>query len=150
MKRLVLATAAAAALVAALPAYSQFKNTDDAIEYRKSALFVMGEHFGRIGAMVTGKVPFNAAAVAANADIVATMSKLPWAAFGEGTDLGDTKAKPEVWSQPEKFKAGAQKMQDAVAKLDAAAKTGNPAQIKTAFGEAGQACKGCHDNFRSK
>jgi cytochrome c556 len=35
-----------------------------------------------------------------------------------------------------------------VAKLNAAAKTGNLDQIKAAFGAAGASCKACHDDFR--
>jgi cytochrome c556 len=41
-------------------------------------------------------------------------------------------------------------MQDEVAKLDTAAKGGNPDQIKAAFGDVGKACKGCHDNYRKE
>jgi cytochrome c556 len=37
-----------------------------------------------------------------------------------------------------------------VAKLDAAAKTGNVDQIKVAFGAVGQSCKACHDAYRAK
>lgn len=140
-----------ATALTALPAAAQFQKPEDAIKYRQSAMTVMGNHFGRVGAMANGRVPFDAAAVQANADIVSTMSKLPFAGFIEGTDKGgNTKAKPEIWSEPEKFRAGAQKMQDEVAKLNAAAKTGNQEQIKAAFGAAGEACKGCHDNYRNK
>ena len=74
-----------------------------------------------------------------------------YAGFIDGTsNVGGTNALPEVWSQPDKFKAAAEKMQDAVGKLAAAAKTGNQDQIKAAFGDAGQSCKGCHDDFRKK
>jgi cytochrome c556 len=150
MKRLALAALASATLFAALPAAAQFAKSEDAIKYRKSAMFVMGQHFGRLGAMAQGKVPFDAAAAAANADVVASMSKLPFAGFGPGTDNGDTNALPEVWTDPDKFKAGAQKMQEEVAKLATAAKSGNADQLKAAFGEAGKTCKGCHDHFKKK
>ena len=78
-----------------LPAQAQFAKAEDAIKYRQSALFVMGQHFTRLAAMAQGKIPFDAKAAADNAALVETMSKLPWAAFGEGTDQGgNTKAKP--------------------------------------------------------
>lgn len=150
MKRVFLAAAAAATLVVSLPAAAQFQKPEDAIKYRKGAFTVMANHFGRIGAMANGRVPFDAKAVQINADIVSTLAALPWAGFVEGTTSGDTRAKPEIWSQADKFKAGAQKMQEEVAKLDAAAKTGNLEQIKAAFGEAGKTCKACHDNFRKE
>ncbi len=147
MNRLVFAAAAAISLGTALPAAAQFQKPEDAIKYRKSAMTVMANHFGRIGAMVNGRVPFDAATVQANADVVATLSKLPFTGFIDGTSTGDTKAKPEIWTEPAKFKAAQTKMQDEVVKLNAAAKTGNLDQIKAAFGETGKSCKACHDAY---
>jgi cytochrome c556 len=142
---------ALAALAAMQPAVAQFAKPEDAIEYRQSVMTVMGTHFGRLGAMVQGKVPFDAKAAQANANIVLVMSMLPFSAFGPGTDLGhDTKAKPDVWKDPAKFQAAGKDMQDQVVKLDAAAKTGNLDLIKAAFGDTAKTCKGCHDNFREK
>jgi cytochrome c556 len=150
MKASMLTASAVGSLLICGTAAAQFKNPADAIEYRQGALAVMGNHFSRIGAMVNNKVPFDAKAVQANAELVATLAKLPWAAFVDGSDKGDTSAKPEIWSQPDKFKADAQKLQDATAKLLEAAKTGNQDAVKTAFGAAGDACKACHDDFRKK
>lgn len=153
MKSLFVATATLAGVLLSLPAAAQFQKPEDAVKYRQSALTVMATHFGRLGAMVQGKVPFDAAAAAANADIVMTMSKLPFPAFIDGTAEGKiagTKAKPEIWTERVKFDAAATKMQDAVVKLDTAAKSGNLDQIKAAFGPVGQACKACHDDFRAK
>lgn len=140
----------ATALLYALPAAAQFQKPEDAVKYRKSAFTVMGTHFGRIGAMVQGRMPFDAASAAANADIVAVMSKLPYAGFVEGTG-GTEKGTPnaKVWSERAKFDAAASKMQDEVAKLAVAAKSGNADQLKAAFGSAGSACKACHDDFRN-
>lgn len=141
---------ASAALGFAGAASAQFAKPDDAIKYRKNALFVMQQHYARIGAMVSGKVPFDAKAAADNAAIAESMSKLPWSAFGEGTDLGDTKAKPEIWKEQAKFKQAADKMQGEMSKLAAAAKTGNLDSIKTAFNATSGTCKACHDDFRAK
>lgn len=144
-----LALATAVAAVSA-PAMAQFQKPEDAVKYRKAAFTVMGAHFGRIGAMANGRVPFDAKMVADNAAIVETMSKLPWAGFGEGTDKGDTRAKPEIWTEQAKFKEGADKMQAEVVKLAAAAKTGNLDNVKAAFGAVGQTCKACHDAYRKE
>jgi cytochrome c556 len=140
----------AAALVGQ-PAAAQFQKPEDAVDYRKAAFTVMGSHFGRIGAMVQGKVPYDGAAAAANADIVLQMSKLPFAGFVEGTS-GTTKGTPKatVWTERAKFDDAAKKMQDAVANLAVAAKANNPDTLKTAFGAAGGACKSCHDDYRNK
>ena len=150
-KTLVVSVAAAVATVLALPASAQFAKAEDAIKYRQSSLFVIGEHFGRIGAMVNGKLPFDAKAAQENADIVAAMAALPWTGFGPGTDKGAPhKAKPNVWTEKAKFNEHAQTFQAEAAKLASAAKTGNLEQIKTAFGPAAQSCKSCHDAFRNR
>ena len=150
MKHSILVVAAAAAFAAAAPAQAQFAKPEDAIKYRKGAMKIMESPFGRVGAMVSGRAPFDAKGAADNAAIVEYLSKLPFAAFVEGTDTGDTRAKPEIWKERDKFDAGARKMQDEMVKLSAAAKTGNLDQIKAAFGPVGQACKACHDNYRKE
>lgn len=151
MKRLLVATAASLAALVCLPAAAQFQKPEDAIKYRQSALTVMANHLGRIGAMAQGRVPFDAGAAAANAQIVVTMSKLPWVAFGEGTDKGmPTRAKPEIWKEQAKFKDLQGKMQAEAEKLEAAAKGGNLDAVKAAVGDIGKACKACHDDFRAE
>ena len=148
MKFVASLTLAAAALAMAVPAQAQFAKPEDAQKYRKSALSVMATHFGRVGAMVAGRVPFDATAAANNAAIAEQMSKLPWHAFVDGSGAGDTKAKPEIWSNAAGFKAAADKMQAAMSNLATAARGGNLDAIKAAFGPTGATCKGCHDDFR--
>lgn len=148
IKTLINAALATATLSLALPAAAQFAKPEDAIKYRKAALTVMGTHFGRIGAMVNGRVPFDAAAAQANAQIATDMSTLPWQGFGPGTEGG--KAKPEIWKETAKFKELGEDMNKKMVALNAAAKTGNLDTIKTAFGATGASCKACHDVFQDK
>ena len=148
MKKTIALSCALAALACAMPAQAQFAKPEDAIKYRKAGLTLMAAHFGRLGAMAQGRVPFDAKVAAENADVLATVAKLPWAAFGEGTDKGETRAKPEIWKEAAKFKEAADKNQAEIAKLVAAAKTGNLDNLKAAFGSAAPTCKACHDNFR--
>ncbi len=148
MKKLITAGSALLSLMLALPAAAQFAKPEDAVKYRKASFTVMAAHFGRVGAMASGKAPYDAKAAAENADIATAMSKLPWAAFPEGSDKGETRAKPEIWKDSAKYKEAADKMQAEMTKLAAAAKVGNVDALKTAFGPAASTCKGCHDNFR--
>jgi cytochrome c556 len=142
----ILVAAAGVALTAS--AFAQFAKPEDAIKYRQSAQFVLAQHFGRIGAMVDGKAPYDGMAAITNAEIVADMSKMPWAAFEPGTDHGaGTRAKPEVWSQPAKFKEYSQKLPVEAIKLLAAAKMGNPDMLKAAYANAAAVCKACHDTY---
>jgi cytochrome c556 len=139
-----------AAVMLATPASAQFQKPEDAVKYRQSALTVMGTHFGRIGAMVNGKAPFDAKSAQDSAQIVATLSTLPWAGFAANTESLKSRAKPEIWKEQAKFKEASDKMVAEVAKLEVAAKTGNLDTIKAAFGAAGGSCKACHDSFRAE
>ena len=72
MSRMLLAVATVIGLASALPASAQFQKPEDAIKYRQSAMFVMGNHMGRLGAMVQGRVPFDATQASANACLLYT------------------------------------------------------------------------------
>ena len=149
MKAFAFIAAAATLFAFAAPASAQFAKPEDAIKYRQNALFVMAQHFGRVGAMANGRVPFDANVASANAEIVATMAKLPWAGFVPGTD-GNTKAKPEIWTEQAKFKESSDKLVAESTKLAAAAKTGNLEALKTAFAATAGTCKACHDAYRKE
>ena len=150
MQRLLLTVAAIAiaGLATTLPAAAQFQKPEDAVKYRKAGFTVMGTHFGRLGAMAQGRVPFDAAAATMNAEVVATMAKLPFAGFVEGTS-GTEKGTPKanVWTARAKFDAGAKKLQEESAKLAASAHTLEG--LKTAFTATAGTCKACHDDFRN-
>lgn len=130
-------------------AFAQAK-PEDAIKYRQGVYRVIGWNFGAMAAMVKGDRPYDAAAFARNAEIVAFMSKLPLEGFVAGSETGETKAKPEIWLDMDDFKAKLEKMQGEAAKLAEVSKGGDFAAIKAQFGETGKACKACHDKFRNK
>ena len=134
----------------ALPAAAQFAKPEDAIKYRKAGMTLMATHFGRVAAMANGRIPFDAKAAADNAELATMLSKLPFAGFVEGTDKGETKAEPKIWTEMDKFKGAAAKMQEEMAKLNVAAKSGNLDSIKAAVGETGKSCKACHDVYRKE
>ena len=148
MRKTISLLAATIAMGLVLPAQAQFAKPEDAVKYRKASFTVMSAHFGRLGAMASGRAPYDAKAAAENAEIVATLGKLPWAAFGDGTDKGETRAKPEIWKEAAKYKEASDKMQIEMAKLNTAAKAGNVDALKAAFGPAAASCNACHDNFR--
>jgi cytochrome c556 len=139
-----------ATFAVSLPAAAQFAKPEDAIRYRRAAFTVMSTHFGRVAAMANGRIPFDAKAVADNAEIATIMSKLPYAGFVEGSDKGETRAEPKIWTEMDKFRAAAAKMQDEMAQLNVVAKTGNIDAIKAQVAETGKACKACHDVYRKE
>lgn len=149
MKSIIPLAFAAALAAMALPASAQFAKPEDAVKYRQGALFIMSQHFGRIGAMVNGKAPYDPKAAIENAEVVAEMSKLPWAGFGPGTDkVTPQRAKAEVWTEQAKFKEHNEKLVGETTKLLAAARTNNLDTLKTAFTSTAGTCKQCHDAYR--
>ena len=150
MKRLLLASLllACSALFAG-SALAQAK-PEDAIKYRQGVYRVISWNFGPMAAMVKGDRPYDAAAFARNAEIVAYMSKLPLEGFVPGSENGETKAKPEIWLDMDDFKAKLEKMQGEAAKLAEVAKGSDFNAVKAQFGETGNACKACHDKYRNK
>ena len=145
-----IAVAAIAGAGVALPAAAQFAKPEDAIKYRRAAMTIQATHLGRVAAMASGRIPFDAKVAAENAEIATIVSKLPFAGFVEGTDKGETKAEPKIWTELDKFKGAASKMQEEMAKLNVAAKSGNLDSIKAAVGETGKSCKACHDAYRKE
>lgn len=143
-----LALALAAATLAAPASAQNFQKPEDAIKYRRGAFTVLAAHFGALGAMANGRAPFDAQAAARHGDVIALASHLPFNGFVAGSDKGETRARPEIWSENAKFKAAADRMTGEVQKLAAASKTGDLDKLKEAFRSAGPSCKACHDDFR--
>ncbi len=150
MKRFIVAASLLAATSAGL-ATAQQPKPEDEIRYRQSVMNVVGRAMGPMGAMAQGKAPFNAAVAQKNSALIDSLMGLHWNSFGPGTDKGaPNKADPRIWNEAAKFKQAAETGQKAVATLADASKSGDEAKFKAAFGEVGKACKGCHDDFRTK
>lgn len=109
MRKIITLAGLLTAMAIAVPAQAQFAKPEDAIKYRKAGFTLMSTHFGRLGAMAQGRVPFDAKAAADSADVLAVVNKLPFTAFVDGTDKGETRAKPEIWKESAKFKEAADK-----------------------------------------
>jgi cytochrome c556 len=70
--------------------------------------------------------------------------------FPAGSDKGETKALPTVWSDWAGFQAASKNADAAYDKLSVAAGSGDMAALTAAFGDAGKACGACHEKFRAK
>jgi len=132
-------------------AYAQFAKPEDAIKYRKAAMFLIAQHFKLMGVVVNGKVPYEKDAFSANADVVQTLAPLSREAIMEpGTDKGDTTLSSAVFEKPEQFKKAAGSFEAAAVMLVKTARGGDIGAIKPQFGKVAQSCKGCHRQFRKK
>jgi cytochrome c556 len=70
--------------------------------------------------------------------------------FPPGSDKGETKALPTVWSDRAGFDAASKAADAAYDKLATAAGSGDQAALAAAFADTGKACGACHDKFRAK
>jgi cytochrome c556 len=119
------------------------------VKQRQAAMTLQGKYFGPIGGMLKGNIPYNPEIVARNASYLEVLTKMAWDGFDPKTkDEKNTKAKPEIYTQAEKFKAASERLQAETAKLAAAAKAGDQNAVRTAFGNVAKACNSCHDDFR--
>src|SRR5512140_1792970 len=134
----------------ALVAQAQQVKPEDHIKYRKAAYSLMGLNFGSLAAMAQDKKPYNKDEAIRNADFVALLATEPRHHFVEGTDKGETKAKPEIWQKRADFDQKMDKMVAETGKLPQVARNGDLAALKKAVADTGAACKACHDDYRAK
>lgn len=131
-------------------AQAEMSREDFAIKVRKGGYSMLAWYMGPMGRMAKGDMPYDKALFQRNAETLAYLSKLPKDAFIPGSDKGETKAKPEVWSKADKFKAANDALENESAKLAELSKGGNLDALKEQLGKVQKACKSCHEEFKNK
>src|SRR5271167_3345437 len=132
-------------------AWAQDVKPDRAIKFRQGILQAQGWNAGIMNAIIKGEKPYNKDEFLLRATYLNELSQMAWEGFIPGSDQGaPTKAKPEIWTEPAKFKQYQLDLQAAASKLVAAARSGDMSVIKPAFNDLGNACGNCHDDFKNK
>ena len=150
MKNLTKIILAAGAFAVAGTAMAQPK-PEQFVKHRQSAFALMGWYFGPMAGVAKGEKPFNKDEMTKASALVATMAKLPFGSFPAGTEtVGNTRARPEVWTDTAKFQDLGTKLVNETDKLAALAAAGDEAGFKKQFGAVGGTCKACHDDFQKK
>jgi len=138
-----------AAALLALTGAAQAEEPEHYIKYRQAVMKAIGGHSGAASQIVRGKVsPEGALALHANA--LAALSADLTGLFPEGSDFGETEAKEEIWNDWAAFEKVAADAKSATAAFAAAVAGGDPDAINAAYRDVGEACKGCHKQFRQK
>ena len=137
-------------LAAALLATSAQASGDpeEAIKYRQMVMGSFNNHISAIIAVLKDKVPHKSH-ILGHARAMQAASLMLDDIFPPDSDFGLTRAKPEIWQQPEKFKAGVKTFQNAAVVLVQAAESGDMGAIGEALGGVGNGCAGCHKPFRA-
>ena len=149
--RLGIAALAATGALATAPSWAQDVKPERAIKYRQGIMQAQGWNMGPMAAMVKGERPYDKDEFLKRATYLDQLVQMPWEGYTPGSEQGaPTKAKPEIWKEPAKFKQYGERLAAEASKLVVAARTGDMNLIKPAFAAVGKACNDCHDDFRSK
>ena len=73
-----------------------------------------------------------------------------WFPAGTGPDVGKTRAKPDIWQNPQDFAVKLRNFQTAARAFNTAASGSDAGAINAAFGQLGGTCKACHDTYRAE
>jgi len=141
-------TVIAVTLIAAAAA-AQAEEPEDYIKYRQAVMEAIGGHSGAASQIVRGKVS-PPGALAMHADALAALNADLASLFPAGSDFGETRAKAEIWDNWTAFEKAAGDAKSATAAFAAAVAGGDADTIAAAYRDVGEACKGCHKEFREK
>lgn len=145
--KIILGLALAVGLLGA-PVFIVSAQVADPIKARKDNRQDVRKMMGEIKAILDAKGDVKAIAPIANRLAKAEDAHLPL--YPEGSDKGETKALPTVWSDKAGFEAASRTTTDAANHLSRMAMLGDAEASAKAFGALGGTCGGCHDKFRAK
>ncbi len=119
------------------------------VAYRVNLMKAQVSHLRAIAGVVKGEVSFGAH-VKAHADAIKAISVMVGEAFPEGSMGGESRAKPEIWQNWDKFLGGYGNYKAQAAKLAEVAGSGDLKAIGAQLGNLGKACGGCHKPYRKE
>ncbi|MEG3617524.1 cytochrome c [Magnetovibrio sp. PR-2] len=149
MKNVVLAAALVATTLtgfgAVAPALAE--ETNPSIVHRKATYSVVGGHLHSLKAILflggQGDATYHAESIKVAFEHMGN-------AYPAGSDKGETKAKAEIWSNMDDFKARGKDSYGATVALIEATKGGDKAAMAGAFKKLAGTCKACHKEYRAK
>jgi cytochrome c556 len=113
------------------------------------------KHMGRplylgIGRVVKGTAAYGPDTVSAAETVATLAATLDRSLFPPGSNVGDSKMRPEVFAAGEHVDELIAAVQAAVVKLVPAVKSGDKVAITAAYTATADACNACHKEFRKE
>lgn len=144
------AIAFAAAILSSATVVPAFAGPDESIKARQEFMSERAKALRPLFAVMKGEAPYDSAQVKQALETInASWEKHSKAdPFAPGSDKGinvETWARPEIWTDPEGFKAEMDKDMAAMAALAAST---DEASFKAAMTQLGESCGSCHEKFR--
>jgi cytochrome c556 len=141
--------AGAGALLAAASQAAPPEDGKAAFERRADKM----KHMGRplyvgIGRVVKGTTAYGPDTVTAAETVASLASTLDRTLFPPGSDVAESKIKPEIFAANDHVDQLVAAVQTATAQLVPAVKTGDKAAISAAYTAVFNACNACHTEFR--
>jgi cytochrome c556 len=143
MRRLLLGVSIVAALAMAGAAVA----ASDLGAEREAHMKAIGGATGTVFNMIQGKTDYDAAAVKAAMDKIATAATEFPTLFPPGSEKADGRASPDIWTNKADFDAHAAKLASD-AKAVAAAADGGAEAVKPLLMALGEGCATCHKLYR--
>lgn len=125
------------------------KSSNPDVAARHDMMGLVGHNIGVLGSTAKGEIPFNAGLVQAAAGSLNMLAKIdPTTLWTPGTEQGAadlSRAKAEIWSDPEGF---AKKFKDLETASAALMDVSDLDSLRAGMGALGGSCKGCHEGYR--
>ena len=133
-----------------LPALADDYDPEALIKYRQDVMEAIKSHNNSIKAILQNKVPFDDQLnthMSSLGDLLNDVGSL----FPDGSDLGETNAKDEIWDKPEKFEKAVADANKAFAEFSTVVAKGDKDASADALKKFGKAsCGSCHKSFKKK
>jgi len=120
------------------------------VKQRQSVMTLQGKYFGPMAGMAQGKVPYNADVVKRNAGFLDNLSRMAWDGFDPATKDVKSAALPAVFTDQQKFREAASRLESEANKLYEVSRSGDEGAVKNQIAAVGKACGSCHESFREK
>jgi len=125
-----------------------------AIKARQSGFQLYSFYAGQLFAMAKGEQEYDANLAATLANNLVAVTELSngmmWLPESDNVARkGDTRAQPEIWAEGSDIGDKSQALKDAALAVSLVAEDGLDA-LRGEIGSVGEACKGCHDDFRAE
>lgn len=134
------------------PAPAAGPSAKQVVDVRRALFTLIGSNFRPVGDTLQGKVPYDAADLQKRVARVAFLAPQLSEVFPDFSATGETKAKPEIWSNRADFDGKLKDFQSHVLALAQVVEkdAGNADAFKAAAAAVGKDCKGCHDEYKAK
>jgi cytochrome c556 len=122
-----------------------------AFERREDTMKRMGRplYLG-IGRVVKGAVAYGPETVVAAETVAALASTLDRTLFPPGSDVAESRIKPEIFTAADRVDQLIAEVQSATAHLVPAVRTGDKEAIAASYNTVADACNACHAKFRKE